>query len=66
MDLVLVSVHELCTSRHILGMYSLFEIAQQPLYMETFLPIGVALFSLHLVSLCLGALCMYLCSVVGH
>lgn len=66
MDLVLVSVHELCTSRHILGMYSLFEIAQQPLYMEAFLPIGIALYILHLFSLCLGALCMYLCSVVDH
>lgn len=34
--------------------------------MERFLPISVALYSLHLVSLCLGALCIYLCSVVGH
>lgn len=52
MNLVLVSFHELCTSRHILGMYSLFETAQQPLYMETCLPIGVAMYSLLLVSLC--------------
>jgi len=44
MDLVLVSVHELCTSRHILGMYSLFGIAQQLLYMEAFLPIGLVCF----------------------